>query len=105
MEAIIQGGRDRLRPILMTTLTASLALAPLAIRDAQLAVGIGGPSYAPMARAIMGGLMASAVMSLFVVPAFYVWIDNGAERARRFARRTRPADAAAVVTAVSAARR
>ncbi len=93
MAAIVQAGRDRLRPILMTTLTASLALAPLAIRDAQLAVGIGGPSYAPMARAIMGGLMASAVMSLFVVPAFYVWIDNGAQRVRRFVRGTRVVNA------------
>jgi HAE1 family hydrophobic/amphiphilic exporter-1 len=104
MDAIIQGGRDRLRPILMTTLTASLALAPLAIRDAQLAVGIGGPSYAPMARAIMGGLLASAVMSLFVVPAFYVWIDNGAERVKRLVRRTRVSpDADSIPVATTAA--
>ncbi len=105
MAAIVQAGRDRLRPILMTTLTASLALAPLAIRDAQLAVGIGGPSYAPMARAIMGGLMASAVMSLFVVPAAYVWIDNAAERLRRFAGRTRLAETAAEPLGLSAAER
>ena len=49
-------------------------------------MGGGGPSYAPMARSIMGGLLAGAVMSLFVVPAFYVWIDNGAERVKRFMR-------------------
>ena len=89
MAAIVQAGRDRLRPILMTTLTASLGLLPLAAGDASLAVGGGGPSYAPMARSIMGGLLAGAVMSLFVVPAFYVWIDNGAERLRMFVRRTR----------------
>jgi len=89
MAAIVQAGRDRLRPILMTTLTASLGLLPLAIGDAQLAVGTGGPSYAPMARSIMGGLLAGAVMSLFVVPAFYVWIDNAAERIKGFMRRTR----------------
>jgi HAE1 family hydrophobic/amphiphilic exporter-1 len=89
MDAIIQAGRDRLRPILMTTLTASLGLLPLAVRDAQLAVGIGGPSYAPMARSIMGGLLCGAVMSLFVVPAFYVWIDNAAQRLKRFSQRTR----------------
>jgi hydrophobic/amphiphilic exporter-1 (mainly G- bacteria), HAE1 family len=89
MAAIIQAGRDRLRPILMTTLTASLGLLPLAVRDAQLAVGIGGPSYAPMARSIMGGLLCGAVMSLFVVPAFYVWIDNAAQRLKRFTQRTR----------------
>jgi HAE1 family hydrophobic/amphiphilic exporter-1 len=89
MAAIVQAGRDRLRPILMTTLTASLGLLPLAAGDASLAVGGGGPSYAPMARSIMGGLLAGAVMSLFVVPAFYVWIDNGAERVKRFLGRTR----------------
>jgi HAE1 family hydrophobic/amphiphilic exporter-1 len=93
MAAIVQAGRDRLRPILMTTLTASLGLLPLAAGDASLAVGGGGPSYAPMARSIMGGLLAGAVMSLFVVPAFYVWIDNGAERVKRFMRRTRVAAA------------
>ncbi len=91
MAAIVQAGRDRLRPILMTTLTASLGLLPLAAGDAALAVGGGGPSYAPMARSIMGGLLAGAVMSLFVVPAFYVWIDNAAERMKRFMRRTRAA--------------
>ncbi|HUQ12102.1 MAG TPA: efflux RND transporter permease subunit [Steroidobacteraceae bacterium] len=96
MAAIVQAGRDRLRPILMTTLTASLGLLPLAAGEASLAVGGGGPSYAPMARAIMGGLLAGAVMSLFVVPAFYVWIDNGAERVRRFVRRTRVEETRAV---------
>jgi HAE1 family hydrophobic/amphiphilic exporter-1 len=95
MAAIVQAGRDRLRPILMTTLTASLGLLPLAVGDAQLAVGNGGPSYAPMARSIMGGLLAGAVMSLFVVPAFYVWIDNAAERLKGFLRRTRVTDSPA----------
>ena len=93
MAAIVQAGRDRLRPILMTTLTASLGLLPLAAGDASLAVGGGGPSYAPMARSIMGGLLAGAVMSLFVVPAFYVWIDNGSLRVKRFLHRTRVVDA------------
>jgi HAE1 family hydrophobic/amphiphilic exporter-1 len=102
MAAIVQAGRDRLRPILMTTLTASLGLLPLAAGDASLAVGGGGPSYAPMARSIMGGLLAGAVMSLFVVPAFYVWIDNGAERIRNFARRTRVVGAPPAAADVSA---
>jgi predicted RND superfamily exporter protein len=93
MAAIVQAGRDRLRPILMTTLTASLGLLPLAAGDASLAVGGGGPSYAPMASSIMGGLLAGAVRSLVVVPAFYVWIDNGAERVKRFMRKTRVVDA------------
>jgi hydrophobic/amphiphilic exporter-1 (mainly G- bacteria), HAE1 family len=95
-EAIIQAGRDRLRPILMTTLTASLGLLPLADlipfveREAQLAVGLGGPSYSPMARAIMGGLLFGALTSLFVVPAFYVWLDDAIRGMRRFLAGTRP---------------
>jgi len=77
--AIIQAGRDRLRPILMTTLTTLLAMLPLAIGDAQVGgggVGGGGPAYFPMARAIIGGLAFSGVLSLFVVPAFYEWFDD-----------------------------
>jgi HAE1 family hydrophobic/amphiphilic exporter-1 len=93
MAAIVQAGRDRLRPILMTTLTTVLGLAPLAVGDAQLAVGIGGPSYAPMARAIMGGLAFGALFSLFVVPAFYVWIDDAIAASRRVLERTRVARA------------
>jgi hydrophobic/amphiphilic exporter-1 (mainly G- bacteria), HAE1 family len=96
MEAILQAGRDRLRPILMTTLTASLGLLPLADlipfvdREAQLAVGMGGPSYAPMARAIMGGMLFGALTSLFIVPAFYVWLDNALRALKRFLASTRP---------------
>ncbi len=77
--AIVQAGRDRLRPILMTTLTTLLAMLPLAIGDAQVGgggVGGGGPAYYPMARAIIGGLAFSGVLSLFVVPAFYEWFDD-----------------------------
>jgi HAE1 family hydrophobic/amphiphilic exporter-1 len=99
LEAIVQAGTDRLRPILMTTLTASLGLLPLADlipfmdREAQLAVGIGGPSYTPMARAIMGGLLFGALTSLFFVPAFYVWLDNALQATKRFFARTRLASA------------
>jgi HAE1 family hydrophobic/amphiphilic exporter-1 len=79
----------------MTTLTASLGLLPLADlipfvdREAQLAVGVAGPSYSPMARAIMGGLLFGAVTSLFVVPAFYVWLDDAITAVRRFMAKSR----------------
>ena len=77
--AIIQAGRDRLRPILMTTLTTLLAMLPLAIGDAQVGGGgNGGPAYYPMARAIIGGLAFSTIVSLLIVPSMYVWLDNAA---------------------------
>jgi HAE1 family hydrophobic/amphiphilic exporter-1 len=76
-EAILQAGRDRLRPIMMTTLTTLLAMLPLAIGDAQVGgAGEGSPAYYPMARAIMGGLLFSSVISLLIVPMFYVWFDD-----------------------------
>lgn len=86
-EAIVQAGRDRLRPILMTTLTTLLAMLPLAVGSAQ--VGGGGPAYFPMARAIMGGLLFSGILSLFVVPAFYEWFDDLNQWRRRVARTAR----------------
>ncbi|HEV8334279.1 MAG TPA: efflux RND transporter permease subunit, partial [Steroidobacteraceae bacterium] len=77
--AIVQAGRDRLRPILMTTLTTLLAMTPLAIGDAQVGGGSnGGPAYYPMARAIIGGLAFSTIVSLLIVPSMYVWLDNAA---------------------------
>jgi HAE1 family hydrophobic/amphiphilic exporter-1 len=75
-EAILQAGRDRLRPIMMTTLTTLLGMLPLAIGDAQVGGGGEGPAYHPLARAVMGGLMFSAVVSLIIVPLFYVWFDD-----------------------------
>jgi HAE1 family hydrophobic/amphiphilic exporter-1 len=88
-EAILQAGRDRLRPILMTTLTTLFGMLPLAIGDAQVGGGggEGAPAYHPMARAIMGGLAFSAVVSLLLVPCFYVWFDDLNEwRMRTFGR-------------------
>src|SRR5579871_252684 len=85
--AILQAGRDRLRPILMTTATTLLGLLPLAIGDAQ--AGGGGPAYYPMARAIIGGLAFGALVSLFFVPAFYAWLDDLGAWRRRLAARAR----------------
>jgi HAE1 family hydrophobic/amphiphilic exporter-1 len=93
-DAILQAGRDRLRPIMMTTLTTLLGLMPLAIGDAQIGGGGEGPAYYPLARAVIGGLAFSAVVSLLIVPMFYVWFDDLNEwRQRVFARRA-PAEAA-----------
>jgi HAE1 family hydrophobic/amphiphilic exporter-1 len=97
-EAILQAGRDRLRPILMTTLTTLLGMLPLAIGDAQVGGSGDGPAYHPMARAIMGGLGFSAAVSLLIVPMFYVWFDDLNEwRMRVFSKGSRPAEPAPAV--------
>jgi HAE1 family hydrophobic/amphiphilic exporter-1 len=99
-EAILQAGRDRLRPILMTTCTTLLAMLPLAIGDAQVGGSSEAPAYFPMARAIMGGLGFSALVSLLIVPMFYIWFDDlNVWRLRVFARSALPATTAGVATA------
>jgi HAE1 family hydrophobic/amphiphilic exporter-1 len=104
-EAILQAGRDRLRPIMMTTLTTLLGLTPLAIGDAQVGGGGEGPAYYPMARAIIGGLAFSSVISLMIVPMFYVWFDDlNLWRKRVFARSEAPEPAAPAGETVVAAK-
>ncbi len=86
-EAIIEAGRDRLRPILMTVATTILGLTPLAVSTTQ--IGGDGPPYFPMARAIIGGLAFSTVVSLMVVPAFYAYFDTLAAWGRKVMRTAR----------------
>lgn len=86
-EAIVEAGRDRLRPILMTVATTIVGLAPLAISTTQ--IGGDGPPYFPMARAIIGGLAFSTVVSLLVVPAFYAYFDTLAAWGRKVMRTAR----------------
>jgi len=99
-DAILQAGRDRLRPILMTTLTTLLGMLPLAIGDAQIGGGGEGPAYHPMARAIMGGLGFSAAVSLLIVPMFYVWFDDLNEWRRRVFKRREDASGPTPVDAL-----
>jgi HAE1 family hydrophobic/amphiphilic exporter-1 len=73
-EAVVQGGRDRMRPILMTAATTVLGLIPLCIGTTQ--IGGDGPPYFPMARAIVGGLTFSTVVTLLVLPSIYVILDD-----------------------------
>jgi HAE1 family hydrophobic/amphiphilic exporter-1 len=73
-EAIIQGGRDRMRPILMTAGTTVLGLIPLCIGTTQ--IGGDGPPYFPMARAIVGGLTFSTVITLVILPSIYLILDD-----------------------------
>lgn len=85
--AIVEGGRDRLRPILMTVATTIVGLAPLAVSTTQ--IGGDGPPYFPMARAIIGGLAFSTVVSLLVVPALYAYFDTLAAWGRKVMRTSR----------------
>ena len=70
-EAIILGGKTRLRPILMTMFTTVLALVPMA-----MGIGEGAELRAPMAITIIGGLTSSTFLSLIIVPIFYTFLDD-----------------------------
>ena len=72
--AVVQGATHRLRPILMTMSTTILGLVPLAVGNTT--IGGNGPAYFPMARAIIGGLAFSTVVSLLVLPTIYVLLDD-----------------------------
>lgn len=67
-QAIIQGGKTRLKPILMTTLTTIFGLLPM-----SLGIGTGSEIRAPMGRAVVGGLSTSTLITLILIPVLY-WI-------------------------------
>jgi len=77
-EAVITAGRTRLRPILMTTLAMIFGMLPLA-----LGIGAGAEERAPMARAVVGGLVTSTFLTLLVVPVVYTLLDDFAAWMRR----------------------
>ena len=70
-EAVILAGRTRLRPIVMTTLAMIFGMMPL-----FLALGAGAEGRAPMARAVVGGLLTSTLLTLLVVPVMYTLMDD-----------------------------
>lgn len=73
-EALILGCKERLRPILMTMGTTILGMLPLSFGTTQL--GGGGPAYYPMARAVVGGLAFSTIVSLIFLPTIYAGLDD-----------------------------
>jgi multidrug efflux pump subunit AcrB len=75
LEAVILGGRTRLRPILMTTLCTVLGLIPMAI-----GLGEGSESNAPMAIAVIGGLLISTVLTLIFIPTLYTIFETRFKR-------------------------
>jgi multidrug efflux pump subunit AcrB len=68
-DAVITACRVRLRPILMTSLATIIGMIPMALK-----MGTGAEQYAPMAKAIIGGLTSSVVLTIFIVPAAYLLV-------------------------------
>jgi HAE1 family hydrophobic/amphiphilic exporter-1 len=69
LDAVVNSCRIRLRPILMTSLATVMGLIPMALK-----LGTGSEAYAPLARAIIGGLMVSVALTVFIVPAAYLLV-------------------------------
>jgi multidrug efflux pump subunit AcrB len=71
LEAVLEAGRVRFRPILMTTLTTVLGMTPLAV-----GIGDGSELMQPLAIAVIGGLLVSMILTLFLVPSVYLIVDG-----------------------------
>lgn len=76
-EAVMKASKARLRPILMTALTTILGLLPMA-----LAIGRGSELRSPMAISVMGGLFVATFLTIFVIPAIYIIVENISARFR-----------------------
>jgi hydrophobic/amphiphilic exporter-1 (mainly G- bacteria), HAE1 family len=100
-DALVEGSRERLRPILMTMGTAVLAMVPIALSNTQ--IGGDGPPYYPMARAIAGGLAFSTVVSLLFLPTIYAILDDLRHGTARAIRRARGGTSGAVPAGAVAA--
>lgn len=83
-EAILEAGSSRLRPILMTTLTTSLAMVPIA-----LGIGQGTEAQSPMAVVIIFGLIFSTMVTLVLVPVMYTYLDGLSNWIKRLFRRSK----------------
>ena len=104
-DALVEGSRERLRPILMTMGTAILAMVPIALQTSE--DGNNMPAYYPMARAIAGGLAFSTIVSLLFLPTIYAMLDDMRHATSRViaqarARAAKVAWPAATVAAIAA---
>lgn len=71
-DALIEAGRHRFRPIMMTTLTTVCGLIPMALGTSRVV----GMAYAPLGRTMIGGLLAATLLTLVIVPLFYALLDD-----------------------------
>ena len=77
-QAVVKAARVRLRPVLMTSLATMIGLLPMALK-----LGTGSEAYAPLARAVVGGMTVSLIMTVIMVPAaYYVAYRKDDERVR-----------------------
>jgi cobalt-zinc-cadmium resistance protein CzcA len=76
-EAVLEGSLARLRPVLMTALVASLGFLPMAV-----ATGTGAEVQRPLATVVIGGILSSTALTLFVLPVLYTLVESRGERRR-----------------------
>jgi HAE1 family hydrophobic/amphiphilic exporter-1 len=86
-DAVVTACRVRLRPILMTSLATIIGMTPMALR-----LGTGAEQYTPMARAIIGGLTSSVLLTIFIVPAAYLLVYGRRNEQAAETRTTEPAE-------------
>lgn len=75
-DAALHGARERLRPVLMTALVASIGFIPVAISH-----GVGAEVQRPLATVVIGGLVTSTLLTLLVLPTLYAWLERRRRRA------------------------
>jgi HAE1 family hydrophobic/amphiphilic exporter-1 len=85
-EAVEFGCKARLRPVLMTALTTILGMVPLAVE-----MGSGSETWSPLARAVIGGLTTTTVLTLIVIPVLYIVFEHAGERVKTYLRNRRQA--------------
>lgn len=85
-DAVEQGSLARMRPVLMTALTTILGMVPLAIE-----LGEGAETWSPLARAVIGGLTATTVLTLVVIPILYIIFERAGERVKAFLKKRKQA--------------
>lgn len=83
-EAVEFSCRARMRPVLMTALTTILGMVPLAIE-----LGSGAETWSPLARAVIGGLTATTVLTLIVIPIIYISFERAGERMKNYFRKNK----------------
>ncbi len=82
MDAVMEASLARMRPVLMTAMTTILGMVPLAIE-----LGSGAETWSPLARAVIGGLTTTTILTLIVIPVLYIIFERMSEKAKAFVRR------------------